>query len=62
MAFHFPGVVDNIREYYRIYKVVEGKQPNTYAFGGTCLNKVRWRVRAMRSRNLTLIRKMRLQC
>lgn len=35
-----PGQVDAIREWYRVYKVAEGKQPNTYAFGGKALG---WR-------------------
>lgn len=31
---HMPGVVDAVREWYRIYKVADGKPPNEYAFGG----------------------------
>jgi len=37
LQFHFPGLIDSIREYYRVYKVVDGKQPNTFAFNGECL-------------------------
>jgi len=36
---HLPGVVDKIREWYRIYKVAEGKQENSYSFDGKALDK-----------------------
>lgn len=35
------GKLNEIREWYRIYKVAEGKKENTYAFDGECLERVR---------------------
>lgn len=37
-----PGKLDEIREWYRVYKVAEGKKENTYAFDGECLPRVRY--------------------
>lgn len=37
---HMPGVVDTVREWYRVYKVAEGKGLNTYAFDGKALSQV----------------------
>lgn len=36
---NFPNVVDCIRDWYRVYKVAEGKPENTYGFGGEAKNK-----------------------
>ena len=36
-----PGTVEEIREWYRVYKVAEGKAANSYAFEGTAMNKAR---------------------
>jgi inorganic pyrophosphatase len=35
-----PGTIDKIREWYRVYKVADGKEPNTYEFGEKALNRV----------------------
>ncbi len=37
LEFQFPKMVDRIREYYRVYKLVDGKPENKYAFGGELL-------------------------
>eukprot|EP00124_Ichthyophonus_hoferi_P002774 Ihof_evm1s205 gene=Ihof_evmTU1s205 len=34
-----PGVLDEIRTWYRVYKIAEGKSENTYAFNGQAKNK-----------------------
>eukprot|EP01102_Stenamoeba_stenopodia_P020746 TRINITY_DN8206_c0_g1_i1.p1 TRINITY_DN8206_c0_g1~~TRINITY_DN8206_c0_g1_i1.p1 ORF type:complete len:331 (+),score=61.75 TRINITY_DN8206_c0_g1_i1:28-993(+) len=34
-----PGVIDAVREWYRVYKVVDGKPPNEYALNGSANNK-----------------------
>lgn len=36
-----PGQVAGIREWYRLYKTVDGKPENAYAFGGEAKGKVR---------------------
>jgi len=35
----FPGLLDQIREWYKVYKVVDGKEPNKYGFGGRALDQ-----------------------
>jgi len=35
-----PGVVDAIREWYRVYKVVDGKPPNEYGLKGSANDRV----------------------
>ncbi len=37
---HFPGLLTEIREWYRDYRVVDGKEPNRYGFGGRPLDRV----------------------
>jgi inorganic pyrophosphatase len=34
---HFPGVVDGVREWFRMYKTADGKPENTFAFEGQLL-------------------------
>lgn len=41
VELQMPGKLDEIREWYRVYKVAEGKKENTYAFDGECLPRVR---------------------
>lgn len=36
---HIPGAIDALREWLRDYKVCTGKEPNTFAFNGKCMNK-----------------------
>jgi hypothetical protein len=31
---HFPGAIDKIRSWYQKYKTADGKEENSYAFGG----------------------------
>jgi hypothetical protein len=40
LAFHFPSAEQTIREWFRSYKVAEGKGVNTFAFGERVLPKV----------------------
>lgn len=40
VEFQMPGKLDEIRHWYRVYKVAEGKKENTFAFNGECLDKV----------------------
>ena len=35
------ALVDNVREWYRVYKVAEGKPANRYALNGEAVGKVR---------------------
>jgi len=37
---HFPGAVDDIKEWYRSYKIADGKAPNDFALGGRALGRV----------------------
>jgi len=36
---HYPGIVDEVREWFRVYKTAEGKGLNEYAFDGKALDK-----------------------
>lgn len=45
------GKLNEIREWYRIYKVAEGKKENTYAFDGEYLERVRLVLAKMRRAN-----------
>lgn len=36
---HYPGIVDNVREWFRVYKTAEGKGLNEYAFDGKALDR-----------------------
>ena len=38
---HFPGAMEAVRTWYKVYKVADGKAENSYAFGGKVLDKVR---------------------
>jgi len=35
----FPGLLEQIREWYKVYKVADGKEPNRYGFGGRALDQ-----------------------
>lgn len=35
----FPGLIDATREWFRVYKIPDGKPANTFAFDGQCKNK-----------------------
>jgi len=35
----FPGLLDEIREFYKTYKVAEGKDNNKFGFGGRVLDQ-----------------------
>lgn len=39
LEFQRPGLVDDIRYWYRVYKVAEGKKENRYKFGGRALGR-----------------------
>lgn len=36
---HYPGIVDEVREWFRVYKTAEGKGLNEYAFDGKALDR-----------------------
>jgi hypothetical protein len=36
-----PGTLGAVQEWYRVYKVAEGKQKNSYAFDDKALDRVR---------------------
>lgn len=38
---HFPGAMEAVRTWYKVYKVADGKAENSYAFGGKVLDKNR---------------------
>jgi inorganic pyrophosphatase len=38
---HYPGLIDATRQWFKIYKIPDGKPENTFAFDGQCKNKVR---------------------
>jgi inorganic pyrophosphatase len=37
---HYPGLIDATRQWFKIYKIPDGKPENTFAFDGQCKNKV----------------------
>ncbi len=37
---HMAGKLDDIRQWYKVYKVAEGKPENAYAYDGKALNRV----------------------
>jgi inorganic pyrophosphatase len=36
---NMPGAIDRVRDWYRSYKTLDGKPPNTYAYDGKALDK-----------------------
>ena len=38
---HLPGLIRATNEWFRIYKIPDGKQENQFAFGGEAKNKVK---------------------
>jgi hypothetical protein len=38
---HMPGTLGAVQEWYRVYKVAEGKPKNSYAFDDKALDRVR---------------------
>lgn len=36
---HYPGLIDATRNFFKIYKVPDGKPENTFAFNGECKDR-----------------------
>lgn len=52
---HLPGLIRATNEWFRIYKIPDGKPENVFAFSGEAKNKVSI-VKTFRKRNMLIVR------